>query len=52
MAGSTWSDTKLGAMDQIDGEYSIRFSIDRFLPAGEYISPLIDLVDSEKPSKT
>lgn len=50
-AGSTWSDTKLGAMDQIDGEYSIRFSIDRFLPAGEYVSPLIDLVDSESPLK-
>ncbi len=49
--GNTWSDTKLGAMDQIDGEYSIRFSIDRFLPAGEYVSPLIDLVDGENPLK-
>ena len=49
--GSTWSDTKLGAMDQIDGEYSIRFSIDRFLQAGEYVSPLIDLVDGENPLK-
>ncbi len=49
--GSTWSDTKLGAMDQIDGEYSIRFSIDRFLSSGEYISPLIDLVDGENPLK-
>lgn len=49
--GSTWSDTKLGAMDQIDGEYSVRFSIDRFLTSGEYISPLTDLVDGENPLK-
>ena len=32
--GHTWSDTKLGAMDQIDGEYSVRLSVDRFLPLG------------------
>lgn len=50
-SGSTWSDSKLGAMDQIDGEYSVRFSIDRFLPSGEYVSPLIDLVNGENPLK-
>jgi hypothetical protein len=49
--GNSWSDTKLGAMDQIDGEYSVRFSLDRFLPSGEYISPIIDIVDGESPLK-
>ncbi len=49
--GNTWSDTKLGAMDEIDGEYCVRLSIDRFLPAGEYVSPLIDLVNGEDPLK-
>ena len=49
--GTTWSDSKLGAMDLIDGEYSIRLSMDRFLSSGEYTSALLDLVNSEDPLK-
>ena len=49
--GKSWSDTRLGAMDLIDGEYSIRLSIDRFLPSGEYVSPLIDPVNGDNPLK-
>ena len=50
-SGKTWNDTRLGAMDLIDGEYSIRLSIDRFLSSGEYISPLIDPVNGDNPLK-
>jgi len=49
--GKTWTDTRLGAMDLIDGEYSIRLSIDRFLTSGEYVSPLIDPVNGDNPLK-
>lgn len=50
-SGRTWSDKRLGAMDNIDGEYSVRLSLDRYLPSGQYISPLIDLVDGENALK-
>lgn len=49
--GGTWSDTRLGAKNLIDGEYTVRLSLDHFLPAGEYFSPLMDLVDGDKPIK-
>ena len=49
--GRTWSDKRLGAMDNIDGEYSIRLSLDRYLNSGEYYSPMIDLIDGENPLK-
>lgn len=49
--GKSWTDTRLGAMDLIDGEYSIRLSIDRFLSSGEYVSPLIDPVNGDNPLK-
>ncbi len=45
--GKSWTDTRLGAMDLIDGEYSIRLSIDRFLSSGEYVSALIDPVNGD-----
>ncbi len=40
--GKTWSDAKLGTHDSVDGEYSIRFSLDRFVKTGEFISPVMD----------
>lgn len=49
--GKTWNDSKLGALDEIDGEYSIRMSLDRFLPSGEYASSLIDVVNGDSPVK-
>jgi hypothetical protein len=49
--GKSWTDTRLGAMDLIDGEYSIRLSIDRFLSSGEYVSPIIDPVNGDNPLK-
>lgn len=49
--GRSWSDKRLGAMDNIDGEYSVRLSLDRYLPSGEYISALTDLVDGENAIK-
>jgi len=49
--GRTWSDSRLGAMDSIDGEYCVRLSLDHYLPWGEYISPLLDLVNGDDPIK-
>ena len=49
--GRTWSDTKLGATDSVDGEYSIRLSLDQYMKSGEYISPVIDIVDEGSPLK-
>ena len=49
--GRTWSDSRLGAMNSIDGEYSVRLSLDHYLPSGEYISPLMDLVNGDDPIK-
>lgn len=43
--GRTWSDARLGPLGSVDGEYSIRLSLDRFVGRGEYISPVTDLVD-------
>ncbi|MBS1633389.1 MAG: hypothetical protein JST10_12545, partial [Bacteroidetes bacterium] len=50
-AGKTWSDSKLGALNAIDGEYSVRLSLDRYLSSGEYLSPLIDIVNGDNPYK-
>jgi len=44
--GRTFSDTHLGGTDSVDGEYSIRFSLDHYVKSGEYISPVIDLIDN------
>ena len=49
--GKTWSDTKLGATDSVDGEYSIRISLDQHVPYGEYISPVMDIVAGDNPLK-
>jgi len=49
--GKTWSDSELGAMNSIDGEYSIRLSLDQYLSSGEYTSHLIDVVDGDDPLK-
>ncbi|MCD6308352.1 MAG: hypothetical protein J7M24_05075 [Candidatus Latescibacteria bacterium] len=49
--GGTWSDTRLGSADSVDGEYSIRFSLDRYVGEGEYISPIMDIVDNGSPLK-
>jgi len=49
--GKTWSDSRLGAMDVVDGEYSIRLSLSHYLPSGEYISPLMDLVNGDESFK-
>lgn len=50
-AGKTWSDSKLGALNAIDGEYSVRLSLDRYQSSGEYVSPVIDIVNGENPFK-
>ena len=49
--GKTWSDSRLGALNTIDGEYSVRLSLDRYLASGEYVSPLIDVVNGDNPFK-
>jgi hypothetical protein len=49
--GKTWSDSKLGSKNSIDGEYSIRFSLDRHVKTGQYVSPVIDIVDNRNPLK-
>lgn len=43
-AGKTWSDSELGINNSEDGEYNIRLSLDRYVPVGEYVSPVIDVV--------
>lgn len=49
--GGTWSDTHLGALNKIDGEYTIRLSVDQFLNSGEFFSAVMDLIDDENPLK-
>ncbi|KAB7530102.1 hypothetical protein F8C76_00860 [Flagellimonas olearia] len=49
--GRTWNDSRLGAFDAIDGEYSIRLSLDRYQDSGTYTSSVIDLVDMDSPLK-
>ncbi len=44
--GRTWDDTRLGWKNALDGEYAIRLSLDRYVPAGEYVSPVIDIADA------
>lgn len=41
--GVTWSDSKLGSLNSVDGEYSVRISLDRFVKSGEYVSPVMDV---------
>lgn len=43
--GATWDYDKLGWKDALDGEYAIRLSLDRYAPAGTYVSPVIDLAE-------
>ena len=43
--GNTWDWKKLGWKNKIDGEYSIRLSLDRSVPEGVYTSPVIDLAE-------
>ncbi|MHB9028030.1 MAG: transglutaminase-like domain-containing protein [Candidatus Latescibacterota bacterium] len=47
--GATWNFDRLGWKDEIDGEYCVRLSLDRFVPEGMYVSPVIDL--AEEPGK-
>jgi len=41
--GKTWNDSKLGVNNTEDGEYNIRLSLDRYVPSGEFVSPVIDV---------
>jgi hypothetical protein len=49
--GKTWSDSKLGLKNSVDGEYSVRFSLDRHVKSGQYVSPIMDMVDNQSPLK-
>lgn len=49
--GKTWSDAKLGPLDSVDGEYSVRISLDRYVKNGRYISPVMDMVAGSTPLK-
>ena len=46
--GNTWSDSQLGINNSEDGEYNIRLSLDRYVPAGEFISPVMDIVGDSR----
>jgi hypothetical protein len=48
--GRTWDFGRLGWKDEIDGEYVVRLSLNRYVPEGIYLSPVIDL--AEAPGKT
>jgi len=41
--GKTWTDSKLGIKNSEDGEYNIRLSLNRYVSAGEFVSPIIDI---------
>ena len=41
--GRTWDFEHLGWKDEIDGEYTIRLSLDRSAPQGTFVSSVIDL---------
>ncbi len=45
--GATWDFAHLGWKGEVDGEYCIRLSLDRYRRAGEYISPVIDVAANE-----
>ncbi len=47
--GQTWDFDRLGWKDEIDGEYVVRLSLDRFAAEGSFFSPVIDL--AEEPGK-
>jgi hypothetical protein len=49
--GKTWSDFRLGHADSVDGEYSIRLSLDRYVKSGEYVSPVLDVTGDAGPLK-
>lgn len=46
--GNTWDDSKLGIKNSEDGEYTIRLSLDRYVPAGEFVSPVIDITGNSE----
>jgi len=46
--GKTWDFEKLGWKDELDGEYTIRLSLDRYVPEGIYISPVIDIAEGKE----
>lgn len=50
-SGKTWSDSGLGPLGSVDGEYSIRISLDRHVKKGEYVSPVMDMIDGPNPFK-
>ena len=41
--GATWDFAQLGWKGEVDGEYCVRLSLDRYRRQGEYISPVIDI---------
>ncbi|MBW3600248.1 MAG: transglutaminase-like domain-containing protein, partial [Planctomycetes bacterium] len=41
--GRAWDDARLGAGDDLDGEYYVRLLLDRHLPEGRLTTPVIDL---------
>ena len=49
--GRSWSDSKLGSTDSVNGEYAIRISLDSYVRVGEYISPIMDVIDDESQLK-
>ncbi|MDP2981792.1 MAG: hypothetical protein Q8O92_00495 [Candidatus Latescibacter sp.] len=49
--GKTWSDSRLGPQGNVDGEYSVRFSLNHHVRSGQYISPVMDIVNDHNPLK-
>lgn len=47
--GDTWDSGHLGWKGEIDGEYCVRLSLDRYAAEGVYTSPVIDLTGEEEP---
>ena len=41
--GASWDFEHLGWKNEVDGEYAIRLSLDRYAPEGLYVSPVIAL---------
>jgi hypothetical protein len=49
--GKTWTDSRLGPMGTMDGEYSVRFNLNHYVSSGQYISPVMEMVNDLSPLK-
>jgi hypothetical protein len=47
-AGKTWNSSRLSNDEKLNGEFAIRFSLDRYSPSGHFLSPIMDSVQTDE----